>query len=331
MGSDFQLITIGDATWDVFLTPSEAETFCEVLTEKSMIAFKYGDKIPVRSVDYSVGGNGANNAVGTKRLGINVAPILTLGDDPISNQIVETFIKERISTSFISRQKETGSNYSTAIVVGGERTLFTFNQEKNYFFPQDFPETSWIYLTSLGDNFQETYEKTVELVKAKPDIKLAFNPGSRQVRAGVESLKNVLSVCFVVYVNRDEAETITGVKDTKNHEKDLLNALGALGPKLCIVTDGANGAYVLFEGKFYHSGVLPIDAYERTGAGDSFGAGCIAALIKGLDIREALVWGTVNSASVIGYPGAQRGLLKETEMEEWLARAKSSGVTVEEF
>jgi len=41
-----------------------------------------------------------------------------------------------------------------------------------------------------------------------------------------------------------------------------------------------------------------------------------------------LLWGTSNSASVIGYTGSQKGLLKITEIDEWLARCKSSGVSV---
>lgn len=331
MDNNFDLVTIGDATWDVFITPSESETFCEINTEESMIAFKYGDKIPVKSLDFSVGGNAANNAVGTRRLGIKVLPIITVGDDNTSNLIVETFIKEGVDTTHVYKQKATGSDFSTVIVVAGERTIFTYKGEKKYNFPTEFPKTSWIYLTSLGDNFEEIHKKVIDVVSANPEIKLAFNPGSRQLRAGADALKNVLAKCYAVYINREEAEMITGLKDTKGKEKDLLTALSSLGPKLSIITDGPNGSFVHFEGKFYHSGVLPIDAFERTGAGDSFGAGCIAALIKGKDITEALLWGTVNSASVIGYTGAQRGLLRESEIQEWLERAKSSGVSVSEF
>ena len=73
---------------------------------------------------------------------------------------------------------------------------------------------------------------------------------------------------------------------------------------------------------------MPIDPYSRTGAGDAFGAGCVAALIKGKSFEEALLWGTVNSASVIGYVGSTKGLLKDAEIPNWLERAKSSGVGV---
>jgi hypothetical protein len=54
-------------------------------------------------------------------------------------------------------------------------------------------------------------------------------------------------------------------------------------------------------------------------------------MIHGKTLDEALLWGTVNSASVIGYTGSQKGLLKMEEMGEWLARCKSSGVGVLNF
>jgi len=54
-------------------------------------------------------------------------------------------------------------------------------------------------------------------------------------------------------------------------------------------------------------------------------------VIKQKTLEEALMWGTVNSASVIGYVGSQHGLLTEMDMGVWLERAKSSGVKVEEI
>jgi len=328
---NLDLLTIGDASMDVFVTPTESETFCQINDKECFLSFSYGDKIPVKDLSFSVGGNAANNAVGTKRLGVGVAVIITLGDDEVGGQIVGKLLKEGVNCDYIYRQKDTPSNYSTAITVYGERTLFTYKAPVNYQLPENFPKVPWIYLTSLGDDFEDVYKKVLEYMKENPGVKLAYNPGSRQIRAGVEKSLDILKVSYILYVNRKEAEIFAGMSETQGKEKELLDRLCSLGVKMPIVTDGANGAYVFYEGKFYRSEILPVDSYERTGAGDSFGSGCVAALIKGKTIEEALMWGTVNSASVIGYAGAQRGLLKEDEIIEWLERAKSSGVKVSEF
>ena len=331
MSEQIDLLTIGDASLDAFIFPTESETLCQLNDRDSLICFTYGDKIPVKELEFSIGGNAANNAVGTRRLGVKNSVVLTLGGDKIGDQIVETLIKEGVETGNVFRVPEKRSNYSLAINYSGERTIFTYKDDIDYKFPDMIPETPWIYLTSMGDKFEETYQKVVDWIKLHPEIKLVFNPGSRQLRVGVEKLKNILSVSYIVYINRQEAEKLSGQSESQGKEKDLLKAVSGLGPKYPIITDGPNGSYVFYENKFYKSEVLPVDAFERTGAGDSFGSGCLAALIKGKDIREALIWGTVNSASVIGYIGAQKGLLKENEITTWLERAKSSNLKVEEI
>lgn len=326
--SDLELLSVGDVTWDVFLSPTESETLCMLKERECYVCFSYGEKIPVKTIEYSLGGNAANNAVGTRRLGVKSGLVTTLGGDSTGNLIVEKLEKEGVDMSLVIQQPMAGTNYSTVINYAGERTIFTYHAPRSYEFPVHLPVTPWVYLTSMGEAFQPFYNHFIDFINRNPGIMLAFNPGSWQLRVGIEALKPVLGVTHVIYVNREEAEKLTGIPDSHGADKELLTNLSSLGPKIAIITDGGNGSFVYdsIGKKYYKAGVLPVDAYERTGAGDAFGAGCIAALIKGKGFNEALLWGTVNSASVIGYVGSQRGLLKETEMPEWLGRVKSSGV-----
>lgn len=331
MNEELELISIGDASLDVFVEPSESESMCRIDDKESLICFEYGDKIPVKDLNISIGGNAANNAVGTKRLGINSAAVLTLGDDQTGNHLVELLKSENVNTDLVTQQPSTLSNYSTIVRYSGERTIFSYKVPRDYGFPVSLPTAPWVYLTSMGDSFKPYYAKLVEWLSTNPEIKLGFNPGSRQLRAGIEAIKGVFSVTHIVFVNRKEAEELTGVESSEGKDKELLSAMCGLGPKITVVTDGANGSLVFDGSKYYKCGILPIDASERTGAGDAFGSGCLAALIKGKGFEEALIWGTVNSASVIGYIGSQRGLLKSDQLDEWLKRAESCEVRVEEF
>jgi len=331
--ADLDLLSVGDATLDVFLEPTESESLCTMDSKECLICFSYGEKIPVKSIDYSIGGNAANNSVGTRRLGIKSGILVTLGGDDTGNQILQKLEKENVDMRYVIQQPTARSNYSTVINYAGERTIFTYHAPRSYEFPVNLETAPWVYLTSMGETFGPFYNHFVDFLKSNPEVKLAFNPGSWQLRAGMSTLKPVLEITQLIYVNREEAEKMTGFGDSTNKDRDLLKALSDLGPKVSIITDGANGSY-LFDsesGKFYKCGIMPVDAYERTGAGDAFGSGCIAALIKGKTFQEALLWGTVNSASVIGYTGSQKGLLKESEIPEWIERAKSSGVEVVEI
>lgn len=331
MENNLELLSIGDASLDVFLAPSEHESLCLMDSRKCLICFSYGEKITVKAIEYSVGGNAANNAIGTSRLGIKVGIVATLGGDSTGDQIVDKLEKEGVNMDCVIQQPMIGSNFSTIINYSGERTIFTYHAPKSYEFPVNLPVTPWVYLTSMGESFQPFYNHFIDFAAKNPEVKIAFNPGTRQVKTGTDVLRPILERTHVIYVNREEAETLTGIRDSHGNDKDLLRGLCRLGPKISIITDGAHGSFVYDGVKFLKAGVLPVDAYERTGAGDAFGSGCIAALIKGKSLEEALLWGTVNSASVIGYIGSQKGLLKEHDIPLWLERAKSCEVGVVEL
>lgn len=329
--ADFDLLSIGDASIDTFMTPLESETLCRMDSKECLIAFSFGDKIPVQNLEFSIGGNAANNSVGTKRLGISTAIVLTLGQDSVGDMIVDRLKQEGVDPTYIIQQPATTSNYSTVISYSGERTIFVYHAPRSYEFPVQLPVTPWVYLTSMGESFRPFYNHFIDWMKKNPTVKLAFNPGSWQLRAEYKDIADVMSLTYLVSINREEAEKLTNFGESTSRDRELLIAVNKLGPKICIITDGANGAFAYdsINGKFYKVGVMAIEAYERTGAGDAFGSGVLAALIHGKTIDEALLWGTCNSSSVIGYTGSQRGLLKDSEMEVWLERARNSGVKVE--
>ena len=181
MSKSLDLLTIGDASLDVFITPTESETLCQLDDRECLICFSYGDKIPTKDLQFSVGGNAANNSVGASRLCVKSAAVLTLGDDDIGNQINAKLEKEGVDTGFAVQQKGTTSNYSTVVIYSGERTIFTYKTPREYEFPKELPRTPWVYLTSMAESFPPVYEKVAQHIRNNPDTKLAFNPGSRQM------------------------------------------------------------------------------------------------------------------------------------------------------
>lgn len=331
------LLSLGDASIDSFLAPTDTDVECKVDSKECVICFPYGDKIPVKSLEFSVGGNAANNAVGLRRLGIKSGIVTTLGDDSVAAQIMDTLQKEHVDLTFAFKQPETRSNYSTVINYSGERTIFVYHAPRSYEFPIKLPNVEWIYLTSMGENFEPFYNHIADWLGKNPSTKLGFNPGSWQLRADPKKLKEILSLTHIIFVNKEEAKKLTGVA-TEVNEKDLLIALSKLGPKISVITDGENGSFAFDsrnsnerEKGFFKVGILPISAYERTGAGDAFASGCLAALIKEKTLEEALLWGVCNSSSVIGFTGAQKGLLYDSVMPMWLDRCRSSNIKVVEF
>ncbi len=327
-----KLTVFGSARVDAFLeVPDDrAEQVCNIDTKRCVLELSYGEKISLKSATYLVGGNGANVAVGVKRLGLETQLVAELGSGILSDFAKKELGKE-IDLKYVTQTEGVQEGFGGVIVYHGERTILSFYSPERPSFPSDLPQSEWMYLTSVGENFEGFFDDVYAWL-AKGNAKVAFNPGGRQIKKGKEWLGKYLQKTELLLVNREEGEAIAQVSESYSDEKKLLDALSALGAKNIIVTDGMNGSYAKStDNQYFHVGVLPIDSIERTGAGDSYSTASIAAFMKGKDLATAMLWGTVNAASKIGYVGPQKGLLREDQLDEWLDRAKSSGVEVRQL
>ncbi len=325
------LIVYGSARIDAFmiLPEDKAEQLCKLDTGKCVIELSYSAKLPLNAVKFLVGGNGANVAVGASRLGVPSLLAAELGEGPLADYAYRELAKE-LDMKYVSQTSGIDQGFGAVINYQGERTILSYYSPSEPPFPEKSCEAKWAYLTSTGENFEGYYDKVYEsLLECKP--RLAFNPGGRQIYKGLDWMKKFLELTDVLLVNREEAEDIVGMTKTHGKEKELLDAFLALGVKTPIITDGQTGSFASSDGKYYKVGILPIDAIERTGAGDSYSAATIAALVKGKSVPEAMLWGTINASSVIGFIGPEDGLLHEKDIPEWIDRAESSGVRVEEL
>ncbi len=313
------IISIGDTTTDMFLTIDEATVQCDLHEQNCQLCFSYADKVPVKSIKkITAVGNAANNAVGCSRLGLKAALYTIVGNDDEGKACFTAFKREKVKTTYIQVDKKLGTNYSTVLNFKGERTILVYHQHRTYKLPT-LEKAKWVYFTSANVGSEKIHASLVTYIK-KSGAKLAFNPGTFQLKMGKDTLAGVLKVTEVLFLNKEEAERLLEKPGTFS---ELANGLHDLGVKTVVITDGPNGSYCLHEGKEYVLPIYPAPVIERTGAGDSYGTAFVAALASGQSVPEAMRWGTMNSASVIGYIGAQEGLLTGKEMKIRLKKAKN--------
>ncbi|MFZ2025033.1 MAG: carbohydrate kinase family protein [Microgenomates group bacterium] len=325
------VVVIGDVTIDVFLTPKAGEASCQMKQNEKFLCFSYGDKIPVESVTYLTGGNAANVSIGLRRLDIPASIYTTIGTDSVSKMIYEHLELEQINTQHVTMKAGIASNYSTVIVYQGERTILTYHAPKTYTFTKEPCTDCYVYLTSMGENFMSFYRDLINQLKENPGVTLFFNPGSLQVRAPIEDIHFILSRTNTLFVNRQEAEIFSGLSDSETKEKELLQTLAHLGPQHIVITDGKQGVFAYNGSEYYRSSVIPVTVVEKTGAGDAFNSAFVAAILKDLSFEQALQWGTMNAASVIGYVGAQKGLLHTKDIDAWSRIYTDAKATIERF
>lgn len=311
------VVCIGSAVLDIYLKSDKFKQIdTGLFTGGLALCEEFGAKTEIDEVMVTSGGGATNNAVSYAKKGFSVGIVAELGQDLIATTICQELAAFNVDTSFMIQEPGEQSGVSSIMVAAsGARSIAVYRGASRMLTKEDIPwdqlRPKWMHLSSLGAHM-EVFEGLIGHAKAH-DIKLAINPGSYEISqkdnwGGVELYQDI----EVLILNRQEAAALTGI--------DLLddtvwrNPPHIPGPKRCIITDGKAGGKVFDAGTWRQYEALSTPTIEETGAGDAFGSGFVAALMKDLSADEAIEWGRKQAASVVGHMGPKQGLLRLEEI-----------------
>ncbi|WP_068944416.1 ribokinase [Chryseobacterium timonianum] len=264
------------------------------------------DKLPspnetvlaVNSESY-FGGKGANQAVGTARLGASVYFIGCVGMDPLGQQIMRNLVGESVNVGFVHEtdKESTGTAYVTtsqgnaAIVVVPAANKYLnkshIDEADRYF------HTSDLVLVQLEVSM-DVVEYTVR--KAKKYGKKVGLYASPAMRVNDEILE---MVDFIV-AKSNELFIIFGEEKREEVLKKYFNKV--------FVRDDTNST-IYFDGtemKYYRKNKEK--TVYKMGMGDAFTSGFAIALCHGNSVEECVKFGNEVSSRVSGGKGSQTGL-----------------------
>ena len=323
--STLDVIAIGDVVIDAFIKLIDDQAWVEDRDGNKVLCMQFGTKLPFDHDQIVNGvGNAANAAVAFARLGLKTGFVTNVGDDQRGMDITRALKAEHIDTRFVHANPDKKSNFHYVLWYKDERTILIKHEDYDYHWPRfranDIPR--WIYFSSISERAIEHYhDDVVEWLEENPSVKVAFQPGTFQMDAGIERLHKLYARSEVVALNREEATQVFHGNHADMH--DLLNKMHEAGIKIALITDGPNGAYASDGTRRWSMPLYPDPAppVDRTGAGDSFASTFTAALMKGADVPSALLWAPINSMNVVQHVGAQEGLLTEDQIDYYLRNA----------
>lgn len=254
--------------------------------------------------DSYFGGKGANQAVGTARLGASVYFVGCVGMDPLGQQIMRNLVGEGVNVGFVyeTDQESTGTAYvttcdgSAAIVVvpAANRCLSIEHIEDadKYFHTAD------LVLVQL-----EVSMKVVEYTvrKAKKYGKKVGLYASPAMRVSEEILENV---DFVV-VKSNELYIVFGEEQREEVLKKYFSKV--------FVRDDTNST-IYFDGtemKYFRND--KDKTVYKMGMGDAFTSGFAIALCHGNSVEDCVKFGNEVSSRVSGGKGSQTGLPRASD------------------
>lgn len=303
-----QILTIGKATQDVFLTSSkDFQPFVHKGVQYEQLPL--GKKIHIDDVIFSTGGNATNAAVTFARQGINCKYIWALGTDVASQVILAALDAENIDTSGVVQDAHYRASYSTILLApGGERTVLNYvgTTIKDTGYPLDLDVlqyVDWLYLSSINNM---TLLDRIVTKAAKANVKIMMNPSGIEL-AEPKKLKTILEDVAVLALNKEEAQELVPGETLD----ELVRHLTRYCP-VVLVSDGPNGVLATDSKTIVRAGMYEdVTVVDRLGAGDAFGSGFLSKWAIGKSLKEAIIFASANSTSVVTKVGAKTGILHQ--------------------
>jgi ribokinase len=249
-----------------------------------------GDSLAER-VDVRAGGSAANTAIVLRKFGLSVGIIARVGEDILAGHALSDLREAGVSLSCVQRDAEemTGLVFA-AVTPDGERTFFSCRGAN----PRTEPELTQqsvirearlLHVSgyALVESPQrETARQAIEAA-LEVGVPVTLDPGVEVTTTAREEILAILSKASMVYPNRGVAEWLTGERDPEEAVEVLLSH----GPEVVALKLGDRGCLIGSSAGLFRVPAFTVDAFDDTGAGDSFNAALILGRLDGLSLRES--------------------------------------------
>ena len=160
---------------------------------------------------------------------------------------------------------------------------------------------------------RETINRFLDAMPVTDETLKIFDVNLRQGFYTKEILCNSFQKCNILKINDEELVTVSrmfGYPGIDLQDKCWI-LLAKYNLKMLILTCGVNGSYVFTPGNVSFVETPKVEVADTVGAGDSFTATFVAALLKGMSITEAHRLAVEVSAFVCTQNGAMPVIIRE--------------------
>jgi 5-dehydro-2-deoxygluconokinase len=330
MTNEYDLITMGRATIDLY-------------AQDIGVPFE-----KIKSFAAYVGGSPANIAVGARRLGLNVALISAVGEDPVGDFVLAFLREEGIDTAFITRKPMARTGAALLGIEGPDQFPLVYYRDNAADIKLTIddvkaaPITEYRAFEFAGTNLTKEPSRSatlfaVELAKSagvRVFMDLDFRADQwRDVRTFGLMVRSILPQVDVAIGTEEEfkAASLEGVEQlTIRHSQitspeisgDIEAAVHSLlgrGPEALVVKQGSKGCSVhLQSGEVVFVPGFEVEVYNVLGAGDAFAGGLIYGILNGWDWYRSARMGNACGAIIVTRHGCANFMPYENEALDFI-------------
>ena len=268
-----------------------------------------------------IGGAPANFAYHVSQFGLNSKVVSAVGEDKLGAEILENLQAKKLKMQIETVPYPTGT---VQVELDAEGVPCYDIKEgvawDNIPYTKDLDELAHqacaVCFGSLAQRSvvsRNTINAFLDAMPHDANVLKIFDINLRQSFYTKEILCNSFKRCNILKINDEELVTVSrmfGYPGIDLQDKCWI-LLGKYNLKMLILTCGVNGSYVFTPGEMSFVETPKVEVADTVGAGDSFTAAFVAAILSGKTVREAHELAVETSAYVCTQNGAMPELPAE--------------------
>lgn len=268
-----------------------------------------------------IGGAPANFAYHVSQFGLNSKVVSAVGEDKLGTEILENLQAKKLKMQIETVPYPTGT---VQVELDAEGVPCYDIKEgvawDNIPYTKDLDELAHqacaVCFGSLAQRSvvsRNTINAFLDAMPHDANVLKIFDINLRQSFYTKEILCNSFKRCNILKINDEELVTVSrmfGYPGIDLQDKCWI-LLGKYNLKMLILTCGVNGSYVFTPGEMSFVETPKVEVADTVGAGDSFTAAFVAAILSGKTVREAHELAVETSAYVCTQNGAMPELPAE--------------------
>ena len=246
-----------------------------------------GETITASSIEFYLGGKGANQAVAASRLGAEVAFVGTVGKDEFGEKLIRMISSENIDTSLINSKAGQSGTALINVLENSNNEVISYpgtnKLTQHAYIDEGSLSEAEIIICQMEVNEEETFNlfKRAKQNNCKTILNLA---PYKKIRSEILTLTDVL------IVNETEFSELSGIELNLINEDiniDIINSPESLKSIDLIVTLGKRGVLIFSKGKKTFIAAEQVKAIDTVGAGDCFVGAMSYGILNGKDLLSA--------------------------------------------
>lgn len=288
----------------------------------------WGATTMIQSIEQRLGGNGSNTSYALGRLGARVRTLGMVGRDAGGEYVLGRLAGAGVDISSVRRSEQPTATSTVLVNSAGDR-LFLHRMGASAevdFTPEELAREfaagfSHVHASSPFGLPRLRFKHPAMLEQARAaGLTTSVDTHWDSKGRWLEDLAPCLLHTDILFANEDEARMLTG----STVPAESAAVLRRSGARVVVLKLSRNGCAVFTGDEEFYAPPFRVAVVDTTGAGDCFVAGFLAALDRGLPLRDAARFANAVGALTVQQLGSVEGVRSWEETQAWMREAEVS-------